>query len=163
MATAFANKPAPPHQKMKRPPPPTVQTNMNGTKSSHSPPSPPLSFKGPPSASIHPPPTANLAGANGINGNVGGVAARFNNKRRDSQKPSDIQVRLGRSSKGGMGDNVLDRRKKLAEPYGMRPWDSDKLPALIALLSQIAILYPQKVQEQASIPYHTSPSDLLPL
>ncbi|KAL8629084.1 hypothetical protein Q9189_005234 [Teloschistes chrysophthalmus] len=121
MATIVASKPSPPHQKMKRPPPPTVQTNVNGVKSSQSCSSPSLGSKRPPSASNHPQ-TASAATGPAVNGiTTGPAAARLNNRRRDSQKPGDAQVRSNKTSKNTSGDNVLDRRKKMAEPYGKSP------------------------------------------
>ncbi|KAL8931420.1 MAG: hypothetical protein Q9216_007207, partial [Gyalolechia sp. 2 TL-2023] len=105
---------------MKRPPPPTVQTNVNGIKSSHSSPSPSLSSKRPPSA-LHHLPSGNTGATNGISNNANGATARLNSRRRDSQKPSDPQVRTNRLGKGGVGDNVLDRRKKMAEPLVKAP------------------------------------------
>ncbi|KAL8686154.1 MAG: hypothetical protein Q9218_007311, partial [Villophora microphyllina] len=121
MATIVASKPPPPHQKMKRPPPPAVQTNVNGAKSSQSSPSPSLSSKRPPSAFVHPP-TANATTGNAVNGITNGpVAARLSNRRRDSQKPGDAQPRSGKPSKSVSADNVLDRRKKMAEPYVKTP------------------------------------------
>lgn len=117
MATVIANKPAPPNQKMKRPPS-AVPTNANGVKTSQSP-SPSLAHKRLPST-IKYPAAASGVGVNGPNGLVNG-AARLNNRRRDSQKPGDIQPRSSRPSKGGQGENSSDKRKKLAEPYGMPP------------------------------------------
>ncbi len=118
MATAIATKPAPPHQKMKRPPPPTVQTSVNGVRSSQSSPSPSLSSKRLPSGFKHPP---SAGTANGMNGNVNGVAPRLSNRRRDSQKPGDIPGRQNRSGKAGQVDNHLERKsqKRMSEPYGM--------------------------------------------
>lgn len=117
MATVIANKPAPPHQKMKRPPS-AVPTNTNGAKTSQSP-SPSLAHKRLPSTIKHPA-GASGVGVNGPNGLVNG-AARLNNRRRDSQKPGDIQPGSSRPSKGGQGQTNSDKRKKLAEPYGMPP------------------------------------------
>ncbi|KAL8645356.1 MAG: hypothetical protein Q9210_006750 [Variospora velana] len=158
MATALANKPAPPHQKMKRPLPPTVQTNTNGTKSSHSSPSPSISSKRPPPASQHPLGATPL-GAAGINGSVNGTtAARLNNRRRDSQKPGDIQIRPSRPSKGGGGDNGLDRRKRMAEPhvrvpsYILKKYKS-KPPSLVIHLHPTFFRFDQ---QDGNFPY-TSP------
>ncbi|CAL8574716.1 hypothetical protein XPA_000670 [Xanthoria parietina] len=113
MATVIANKPAPPHQKLKRPPS-AVPTNTNGVKTSQSP-SPSLAHKRLPSTMKHPAGASGVA-VNGSNGLVP-AAARLNNRRRESQKPGDIQPRSTRPSKGGQGDNNSDKRKKLAEPY----------------------------------------------
>ncbi|KAI4237450.1 MAG: hypothetical protein LQ352_007940 [Teloschistes flavicans] len=122
MATVVASKPPPPHQKMKRPPPPAVQTNGNGAKSSQSSPSPSLGSKRPPSAFNHPPTAASSATGTAVNGiTTGPTAARLSNRRRDSQKPGDAQVRSNKAGKIISGDNVLDRRKKMAEPYGEGP------------------------------------------
>ncbi|KAL8719611.1 MAG: hypothetical protein Q9225_003412, partial [Loekoesia sp. 1 TL-2023] len=74
----------------------------------------------PPSAFKHPP-NGNVGGTNGINGAVNSITARLNNRRRDSQKPGDTQARASRPGKGGTGDNNLDRRKKMAEPYVKSP------------------------------------------
>ena len=117
MATAIATKPAPPHQKMKRPPPPAVQASVSGARSSQSSPSPSLSSKRPPSGFKNPP---SGSVANGVNGNANGVGPRLSNRRRDSQKPGDIQGRQNRSSKAGHLDS-LDRKslKRMPEPYGM--------------------------------------------
>ena len=117
MATAIATKPAPPHQKMKRPPPPTVQASVNGARSSQSSPSPSLGSKRPPSGFKHPP---SASAANGVNGNANGVGPRLSNRRRDSQKPGDFPGRQNRSGKAGQLD-ILDRKslKRMTEPYGM--------------------------------------------
>ncbi|KAL8764669.1 MAG: hypothetical protein Q9194_006900, partial [Teloschistes cf. exilis] len=117
MATIVATKPSPPHQKMKRPPPPTVQTNVNGPKSSQSCSSPSLGSKRPPSASNHLQ-TVSAATGPAVNGiTTGPAAARLSNRRRDSQKPGDAQVRSNKTGKNASGDNVLDRRRRMAEPY----------------------------------------------
>ena len=109
MATAVASKPSAPHQKMKRPPLPAVQTN--GVHSHQSSPSPSMSTKRPPSGSgFKQPPPANMA--NGVNGNVNGLASRLGNRRRDPQKPGD--VRINRSGKGIDGQKVL---KTIPAPY----------------------------------------------
>ncbi|KAI4170128.1 MAG: hypothetical protein LQ348_007168, partial [Seirophora lacunosa] len=157
MATALANKPAPPHQKMKRPLPPTVQTNVNGTKSSHSSPSPSISSKRPPPASKHPS-AANSLGATGINGSANGTTARLNNRRRDSQKPGDVQFRPSRPSKGGGGDNALDRRKRMPEPHVKVPSYilkkyKNKSPSLIIHLHPTFFRFDQ---QDGNFPY-TSP------
>lgn len=116
MATALATKPAPPHQKMKRPPPP-VQTALNGVRSSHSSPSPSLSSKRPPPGFKQPP---SALVVNGVNGNINGGGQRSSNRRRDSQKLGDSSGRLARPGKTGQGEGTLDRRlqKRKPEPYG---------------------------------------------
>ncbi len=117
MATAIATKPAPPHEKIKRPPPP-VQTAVNGVRSSRSSPSPSISSQRPPSSFKHPP---HATAINGMNGNMNGAGQRSSNRRRDSQKPTDIPGRQIRPGKNGHGEVVLDRRsqKRKPEPYGM--------------------------------------------
>ncbi|MCJ1397298.1 Transcription factor spt20 [Xylographa trunciseda] len=116
MATAVSARPAPPPQKIKRPPPPMVQTSMNGVKSSHSSPSPSLSSKRPPNGFKHPP---NTPATNGVNGTANGSGPRISNRRRDSQRPSDIN-RPPRSARLGTIDGGhSDRRvsKRMPEPY----------------------------------------------
>ena len=109
MATALTSKPPPPHQKMKRPPLPAVQTN--GVHSHQSSPSPSMSTKRPPSGSgFKQPPPASMA--NGVNGNVNGLVSRLGNRRRDPQKPGD--VRVNRSGKGIDGQKVP---KTIPAPY----------------------------------------------
>ena len=109
MATAVASKPSAPHQKMKRPPLPAVQTN--GVHSHQSSPSPSMSTKRPPSGSgFKQPPPAPIA--NGVNGNVNGLASRLGNRRREPQKPGD--VRSNRNGKGLDGQRIL---KTIPVPY----------------------------------------------
>ncbi|MCJ1387397.1 Transcription factor spt20 [Xylographa bjoerkii] len=117
MATAVSARPAPMPQKIKRPPPPMVTTSMNGVKSSHSSPSPSLSSKRPPTGFKHPP---NTSTTNGVNSTANGSGPRISNRRRDSQRPSDIN-RPPRSARLGTGDGGHnDRRasKRMPEPYG---------------------------------------------
>ena len=120
MATAVATKPAPMQQKMKRPPPPSVQTGVNGLKSSQSLPSPSLSSKPAPPGAKHPPSSTVMEAPNG---GVNGSGPRISNRRRESQKPGDIQGRpyAIRGNKVAQGPaSSLDRRsaKRLPEPYG---------------------------------------------
>ena len=115
MATAIATKPAPPHQKIKRPPP-LVQTGVNGAKSSQSSPSPSLSSKRPPSSFKQPSITANSSVSNvSVNGGV----SRQGNRRRESQKPGDATGRQVRGGKNGQAEGA-DRKslKRKPEPYG---------------------------------------------
>lgn len=108
MATAIVTKPSVPHQKMKRPPPPAVQTN--GILPSRSSPSPSTGTKRPPSGFKHPPPTLIVNGT-GLNG----VGPRLSNRRRESQKPGDIQ---GRNRSGKVGqDSERKIPKRMSEPY----------------------------------------------
>ncbi|KAL8931301.1 MAG: hypothetical protein Q9211_007073, partial [Gyalolechia sp. 1 TL-2023] len=74
----------------------------------------------PPTASQHPQ-NGNPGATNGITTNVNGATARLNNRRRDAPKPPDPQIRTNRPGKGGVGDSVLDRRKKMAEPLVKAP------------------------------------------
>lgn len=116
MATALATKPAPPHQKIKRPPPP-VQTSVNGVRSSQSSPSPSLSSKRP--SGFKHPPSATVV--NGVNGNINGGVQRSSNRKKDSQRPGDTQGRPIRVGKNGQVEGVLDRKnqKRKPEPYSM--------------------------------------------
>ncbi|KAL8757340.1 MAG: hypothetical protein Q9184_004239, partial [Pyrenodesmia sp. 2 TL-2023] len=88
MATVLAEKPAPPHQKMKRPPLPTVHTTVNGTGSPPKLSSPSLNPKILPNASSN-----------------------------QHKKPGHIQARPNRPSKGRSTETALDRRKRMAIPY----------------------------------------------
>ena len=117
MATAVATKAAPPHQKIKRPPPP-VQTTVNGVRSSQSSPSPSIISQRPPPGFKHP---TNATVINGINGSVNGGVPRLSNRRRDSHKPTDLHGRQIRTGKNGQGESVQDRRsqKRKPEPYSM--------------------------------------------
>lgn len=103
MATAIATKPAPPHQKIKRPPPPAVQTSINGARSSQTSPSPSVGAMRAPSGLKHPPSATN------VNGGTGSAGSRSSNRRRD--------VRAG---KAGQGDSTFGGKvqKKVMEPYG---------------------------------------------
>lgn len=117
MATAVATTATPPHQKIKRPPPP-VQTTVNGVRSSQSSPSPSVSSHRPPPGFKHP---TNATVISGINGSVNGGVPRSSNRRRDSHKPTDVHGRLVRTGKNGQGESVQDRRsqKRKPEPYSM--------------------------------------------
>lgn len=108
MATAVATKASAPHPKMKRPPPPSVQTN--GVYSHQSSPSPSLSSKRPASGFNQPPPTPTI---NGVNGNsVNAMSSRVSNRRRESQKPGDI-----RPNRNGKPDGERRIPKRMSEPY----------------------------------------------
>ena len=109
MATMMAAKPSAPHQqgKMKRPPPPAVQTN--GINNSQTSPSPKTASKRLPSAGFKAPPTPTV---NGVNGNANGVMPRLSNRRRESQRPGEMQGR-NRSGKDGQPRVA----KKRSEPY----------------------------------------------
>ena len=109
MATAMAAKPSAPHQqgKMKRPPPPAVQTN--GIQPSQTSPSPSTASKRLPSASFKAPPTPTV---NGVNGNVNGVQPRLSNRRKDGQRPGETQGRT-RTGKDGQPRPPKNR----SEPY----------------------------------------------
>ncbi|KAL8874858.1 MAG: hypothetical protein Q9198_006707, partial [Flavoplaca austrocitrina] len=106
MATVVANKPAPPHQKLKRPPS-AVPPNTNVVKTSQSP-SPSLAHKRLPSTIKHP------VGASGASG---GSASGPNGMANSAVRPNNRQPRLNRPSKNGPGENNPDKRRKLAEPY----------------------------------------------
>ena len=128
MATVVASKPSAPHQKMKRPPLPAVQTN--GVHSHQSSPSPSLSTKRPPSgSSFKQPPPAPIT--NGVNGNVNAMASRLGNRRREPQKPGD--VRTNRSGKGFDGQRVpktIPAPFVKTQPYILKKY-RNKAPSLI--------------------------------
>ncbi|KAF6217932.1 hypothetical protein HO133_006344 [Letharia lupina] len=128
MATAVASKPSAPHQKMKRPPLPAVQTN--GVQSHQSSLSPSMSTKRPPSgSSFKQPPPAPIA--NGVNGNVNALASRLSNRRRETQKPGDS--RSNRSGKGLDGQRVpktIPAPYVKTQPYILKKYRS-KPPSLI--------------------------------
>ena len=120
MATAVSARPVPPpsHQKLKRPPPPAVQTSVNGVKSSQSSPSPSMSSKRPPGGFQQP----QKPSINGTNGSASGTAARLGNRRRESQKPGDISVRVSRNNNRAQGDGMHAERRttrRIPEPFGM--------------------------------------------
>lgn len=128
MATAVASKPSAPHHKMKRPPLPAVQTN--GVHSRQSSPSPSMSTKRPPSGSgfKQPPPAAM---ANGVNGNVNGLASRLGNRRRDPQKPGDVrQNRNGKGIDGQRLPKTISAPYVRTQPYILKKYRS-KPPSLI--------------------------------
>ena len=114
MATIIATKPSAPHQqKMKRPPLPNVQTN--GVQSSQNSRSPSASSKRPPSGFRHP----SVNPTNGVNGDDGVLGSRLSNRRRDSQKPGDSQLR---TRTGKAGPDVTGKViKRMTEPYGIAP------------------------------------------
>lgn len=106
------------HQRMKRPPPPSVQTSLNGTKSSHSSPSPSLSSKRPPPGVKQPLATASTNGTI-----VNGTGPRLSGRqRRESQRPGDVHARQGRNNgrTGSIDGQIVDRKsvKRLPEPLG---------------------------------------------
>ncbi|MCJ1255911.1 Transcription factor spt20 [Lignoscripta atroalba] len=116
MAAVISSRPAPLHQKMKRPPPPALQTSVNAARSSQSSPSPSLSSKRPPSGYKHPPSASSL---NGVNGSANGTGPRISNRRRESQKPGDNTGRQPRSARISSDGLHIERRstKKMPEPY----------------------------------------------
>ena len=128
MATAVASKPSAPHQKMKRPPLPAVQTN--GIHSHQSSPSPSMSTKRPPSGSGFKQPSPATV-ANGVNGNVNGLPSRLGNRRRELQKPGD--VRSNRNGKGNDGQKVpktIPAPYVKTQPYILKKY-RNKQPSLI--------------------------------
>lgn len=169
MATAIATKPALMQQKMKRPPPPSVQTGVNGVKSSQSSPSPSLSSKPPPSGAKHPPSSAVMDAPNGA---ANGSGPRLSNRRRESQKPGDIQGRpyAGRGNKAANGPgSSADRRsaKRLPEPYGTFRGQSavvhhrgSRIQDVLTILcntSENHVVRPAEIQESSSLP-HSAPT-----
>src|SRR5579862_1742360 len=122
MATAVSARPSQPLHKVKRPPPPSLQTSINAMNSSNSSPSPSLPKKTP-SGLKHPP---NSATGNTITVN-GGVTRASGRQRREVQRPGEVygrQYKGGVSGRGGSVDGIdLDRRKYLKklppQPYGI--------------------------------------------
>lgn len=174
MATAVATKPALMQQKMKRPPPPSVQTGVNGVKSSQSSPSPSLSSKPAPPGAKHP---SSSSVMDAPNGGANGSGPRISNRRRESQKPGDIQGRpytiRGNKVASGPGSS-LDRRsaKRLPEPYGTWKFnwavvcygDLEMRDILTALrYSEDYLLRSAKVPKSSSLPYLTPPPYTFPL
>lgn len=158
MATVVSARPAPLPQKIKRPPPPMVQTSVNGVKSSQSSPSPLLSSKRPPTGFKHLP---SASATNGANGTVNGTGPRISNRRKDSQRPSDNPNRPPRNARLGPSDSAHnDRRssKRMPEPYGALDSPCSKsrytfVPILTCIhYSQNHRLYAQKVSEGSAFP-----------
>ncbi|KAL9117264.1 MAG: hypothetical protein Q9187_006204, partial [Circinaria calcarea] len=118
MAAVIPARSALPQQKLKRPPLPSVQTTINGAKSSQSSPSPSLGSKRPPSGFKHPPAASTV---NGANGPINGTASRSSVRRKDPQKPGDMSARQARSAKaGGPAEGLqTDKRatKRMPEPF----------------------------------------------
>ncbi|KAI9862662.1 MAG: Transcription factor spt20 [Vezdaea acicularis] len=116
MATA-AVKPAQPLQKLKRPPPPALQTAPNGLQSATSSPSPSLSAKRPPSSASQTPYSASSNGPV-----VNGSGPRVSNRqRRESQRPGEQPVRsqrnLSMSNRGGNLDWRALLKNLSPQPY----------------------------------------------
>ncbi len=116
MATAVASKPLPPAQKMKRPPPPYLQTSTNGIRAPNPLPSPSSGSKKP--SSSGPPFSANSQ--NGLHTN--GTGPRPNRQRKESQRMGEPTGRPQRlATRSGHNDgSQLERRsaKRYPEPYG---------------------------------------------
>ena len=116
MAAVISARPTLPQQKMKRPPPPSVQTTVNGVKSSRPSLSPSLSSKRPPPGFKQP---SSAIVANGVNGVTNGTASRSSVRRKESQKPGDISIRPSRNVRNGPGEANKTATKRLPEPYGV--------------------------------------------
>ncbi|KAI9755478.1 MAG: hypothetical protein M4579_004269 [Chaenotheca gracillima] len=133
MATAVSTKPSQGIPKMKRPPPPALQTSVNGVNASNSSPSPSLASKRLPSASKQPP---GSAGGNGST--VNGVGPRASTRqRKDTQKMVNGYSKSSRAgSLGGRGSTDLAEQDALRlaklppQPYGRslsdRPMGRDR-------------------------------------
>ena len=121
MATAVSARPSQSLHKVKRPPPPSLQTSINAVNSSNSSPSPSLPKKTP-SGLKHPP---NSGVSNSITVNSGGTRAS-GRQRKEVQRPGEVYGRQYKGSVSGRGGSVdgidLDRRKYLKklppQPYG---------------------------------------------
>lgn len=113
MATIVANKPFPPPQKIKRPPPPNLQTTGNGAKASNPSPSPSSASKRLPGQKQ--PPAANLA--NGALPN--GTNARANRQRKESARAGDSTTRLRLTTRSGALDGLgHSKAQRHPEPHG---------------------------------------------
>ncbi|KAI9749466.1 MAG: Transcription factor spt20 [Candelina submexicana] len=119
MATATATKSPQPHQKIKRPPPPSIQTTMNGANSSNASPSPSLGTKRPPSGFKHPPTSASATGSS-----LNGVGSRVSSRqRRESQRPGESSGRPSRTGGNGQSVDMTEAEKlkfltkRPSEPY----------------------------------------------
>ena len=107
-----------PHSKIKRPPPSSAQSAVNGAKSSRSSPSPSLSSKRPPTSVKQPPAPTSTIGSN-----INGAGPRSSGRqRRESQRPGDVYNKQGKNV--GRGASIegtsMDRKsmKRLPEPLG---------------------------------------------
>lgn len=89
-----------------------------------------MSTKRPPSGSgFKQPPPAALA--NGVNGNVNGLASRLGNRRRDPQKPGDVrQNRNGKGVDGQRLPKTISAPYVKTQPYILKKYRS-KPPSLI--------------------------------
>lgn len=116
MATAVASKPLPQAQKMKRPPPPYLQTSTTSNR-------PPTISASPSSASKRLPGSAvpNSASSQ-ITPHVNGAGPRPNRQRKETQRMGEPTQRPQRlSTRSGALDGIpLERRsvKRYPEPYG---------------------------------------------
>ncbi|CAK37229.1 uncharacterized protein An01g10480 [Aspergillus niger] len=124
MATAIS-KPTSHTPKMKRPPPPFVQTGVNGVKSQQSSSSsPPSSAKRLPGSNQ--PASASSAGgptSNGVNGaanaGAGSNKAIQNRPKKEAQKPGDQAARLQKPLLRSLSiDNDRRAGNRCPEPYG---------------------------------------------
>ena len=116
MATAVTSKPLPQTQKMKRPPPPSLQTSLNAAKPVQPSPSPATATKrlpgsgGATSATSQGTPTLN------------GTGARGNRHRKDGQRTAETAGRPSRLlTRSGAGDDQVSEKrcvKRYPEPYG---------------------------------------------
>jgi transcription factor SPT20 len=116
MATAVASKPLPQAQKMKRPPPPYLQTSTNGIRAPNPVPSPSSASKRPSGSGT--PFSANSQ--NGLYTNATGP--RPNRQRKESQRMGEPTGRPQRlATRSGNTDSLqVERRsaKRYPEPYG---------------------------------------------
>ncbi|KAE8348750.1 Spt20 family-domain-containing protein [Aspergillus coremiiformis] len=120
MATAIS-KPTSHPPKMKRPPPPFVQTGVNGVKPQQSSSSPQPSSKRLPGPN-QPGSTGSTSGAvtNGVNGvaDANGVKGSINRPKKEAQKPGDQGIRLVKPLvKTISTENERRLGKKYPEPY----------------------------------------------
>ncbi len=161
MATATATKSPQPHPKIKRPPPPSIQTTINGVNSFNASPSSSLGTKRPPSGYKHPPTSASATG-NPINGVGSRVSSR---QRRESQRPGESSGRPMRTSGRGQsvdmveGEKLKYLTKRPPEPYGTSTLNYRiKIIADNDCHSAKHSAYSEQVQRSGTISYHPSTS-----
>lgn len=161
MAAAVATKPGQVHQKMKRPPPPSLQMNSNGINSSQSSPSPSMAAKRPPSATKQPP-SSTVGLSNGVNG----APARPTKR----QKTGDGFARPNKAGATGTSNETLEQtRRRLAkklgpQPYGEHP-DGDRCVRMTwVMLTQHSpekLRHFTEVQRRVAVPDRAPSSDAL--
>lgn len=160
MATAVS-KPASQPPKMKRPPPPFVQTGVNGVKPSQPSASPSSSSKRLPGAGQ--PSSSSSAGGSAVNGTNNRPIQR---PKKEMPKPNEPASRLQRpSTRTSVAE--ADRRvsKKFPEPYGLSFRRSMVWNDMLIHISNSEnnILYSQEILKMSSFAHNTSSSHSFPI